>query len=464
MIQKFISFILIFPFFTFGQTSYADIRETVQSVVSAYPKETDNYEFLEKILMNFESSGKSNLSDDIHLDHTGIAVVLSEKYPDIKIFPAKYSSKGGLATVSAFRSTTSKDLTNDMKEYVEKYLYKPEETGVAGFFKSSLPTETNTKGKITENEHEYEINGSNFLSFVRRHKDRMYIVSVDKKYKTRKKTDVIIYTLRMDLSEEDISDKNDSLKDVEEKTMSDQEKYPLYHNHKTDEIRILLKELLAKEPYKSDKELQEKTAKLNTKITRYNLADYVSELRYFASLNIIPDKTSSYDIFNARNLLNIKHLSCHALADYYYSAGEYDLAVDFYKKAIFESPYQIFNGTELMKDIRWILYYISKSHYKAGRKDEAYGFLIGLILDNQDKSIIKEINTYFEMEKEDKGKFRKDLDEALKTIKAGTGENNNNIKFFKFRGKEVFFHSMIFEFPEDYQNFMKNSHFYRSLR
>ncbi len=129
----------------------------------------------------------------------------------------------------------------------------------------------------------------------------------------------------------------------------------------------------------------------------------------------------------------------------------------FYKKSIFEFPYEESSGTAVIKDIERILLDMSQASYKAGRKNEAYGYLIGLIIDSQNKY---DLTNYLKLNKEDLKNFKKDLDKALKTIQKGKYFSYN----FKFREASVFFYPMLEQSVKEWEEGVHNSEFYKNLK
>ncbi|SHE44202.1 hypothetical protein [Pedobacter caeni] len=459
---------LFISIFNIGQAQekYADIQSKVKTVVNSYSSADPNYKFLSTMLTGFEKSKKLSLSN-FSKDNVGIAIVLSDPEAKLVVFPAKYRFDNDKINVSAIRSRSTGGLTEDMKEYVQKYLYKMEEVGRTKFFSVLLRNRPEVQGTFTQNPAEFIVNEPNSISFVRGDENWMYVISIDNQYKSQEKPRVIIYAFKISISGEDIFNTGNSVKEMEQRRITrvgeektDREKFPLFHDFRTDDIRQLLKELVQNESFKSNQELHKNIEKLDTKITRFNLKDYVPQFNYFLTLDFSTFKKK--DQFEINELLNIQHLSAHALADYYLSQGNYGQAIDFYKKAAFDFRYEVSSGTTYIKDMERIIYDLSKTCYKAGRKDEAYGYLLGLIIDSQSNQELatKELKSYLSDEKENKKKFKSDLDRAMKTIKAG---KNGYSRTFTFRNKEVFFYPMMAGSQAEYQQQMKNTEIYNYL-
>jgi len=297
----------------------------------------------------------------------------------------------------------------------------------------------------------------------------MYIISIDQNYADILNPRIIVYAFKISLSGEDIFNAGNSMENIEdrrlqliEKSRSESNKFPLYHDFRTDEIRDGLEKIVKVEPFKSDRSLIEILKKIDEPITRYNVKDYVEEFKLLLSADIPKDiLEQNFQPFEEEEAFNIKHLASHALADYYFGAKQYELAIDYYKKSIFEFPYEESSGTGVVKDAERIIYDIAKANYYAGKKNEAYGFLIGLIIDSQRNHELatKAIGEYIDAEKEDKNKLKKDVDKALKTIKKG----ENYTCVFTFRDKEIFFFPMMPASQKEYEKSFKESEFYKSL-
>lgn len=461
------NFLLIFIFNTaLAQEKFWDIQNKVKTAEKAYSFSDPNYKFLYKISTGFGKSDKLSLAN-LSKNNVGIAIVLSEPGSGLVIYPAKYTFDKNQINISAIRSKTTGGITEDMKDYVQKYLYTMEEVGRTKLFKQLVSDKPKTEGILTQNSNEYIINEPNTLSFVRGDEDWMFVVSIDDKYKTLENPRIIMYAFKINISGRDIFKTENSVEHMEKRRITrvdnekaEKEKSPLFHDFKTDDIRELLKELVLKEPFKSNKELQRNIEKLDTNITRFNLKDYAPQFNYFLTLDFSAFKRK--DEFEKNELLNIQHFSAHALADYYLSQSNYEQAIGFYKKAAFDFPYEVSSGTTFMKDMERIIYDLSKSCYKAGRKDEAYGYLVGLIIDSQNNEAlaIKDLKLYLSEEKEDKRHFAADLDIAMKTIKPS---KNGHSLTFTFKNKEVFFYPLRAKPIKEYQQVIKNSEIYNYL-
>ena len=449
-----------------AQETYWNIQSKVKTAEKTYSFNDPNYKFLYAISTGFGKSEKLSLAN-LSKDNVGVAIVLSEPSSGLVVYPAKYTFDNNKINISAVRSKTTGGVTDDMKEYVQKYLYKMEEVGSTKLFRELLSDTPKTEGIFTQNSSEFIISEPNTLSFVRGDENWMFVVSIDDKYKTLKSPRIIMYAFKINISGRDIFNIKNSVDDMDKRRITrvenekeEKEKSPLFHDLRTDDIRELLKELVLKEPFKSNQELKRNIEKLDTKITRFNLKEYAPQFNYFLTLDFSTFKKK--DEFEKNELLNIQHLSAHALADYYFSQGDYDQAIGFYKKAAFDFPYEVSSGTTFIKDMERIIYDLSKSCYKAGRKDEAYGYLLGLIIDSQNNEALatKDLKSYLLDQKEEKRQFAVDLDSAMKTIKPG---KNGYSLTFKFKNKEVFFYPLSAKPIKEYQQQIMNSEIYNYL-
>ncbi|WP_073310789.1 tetratricopeptide repeat protein [Flavobacterium terrae] len=152
------------------------------------------------------------------------------------------------------------------------------------------------------------------------------------------------------------------------------------------------------------------------------------------------------------------HLSTHSLGDIYFSQGNYQLAKEFYTKAIFTNPLIELSWTNVKKDVDRIIYDLAKNAYKAEKKDEAYAFLIASMF-SSNIDVKEDIDIYFNEQKEDKKQFKKDLDKALKTLKKGDKYSYT----LNFRGNEAFFIPILQATVKSFQEVFKNKEFYKSL-
>jgi len=394
----------------------------------------------------------------------GIAFVISQGDEKPIIVPAKFSFENEMVNISAVNTNET-----DTQDYVQKYLHTIEKIGGTNLFRKMMLAEFEAEGKYVENKTEISVNEPLSLSFVRGNSDWMYIVSIDNKYDKDPYPRIIIYAFKISLLGEDIFKSGNSIENIEDrrqqliaKSKSESNKFPLYHDFRTDEIRDGLAKIIKVEPFKSDKGLIEISKKIEEPITRYNTINYLEEFKSLLSANISKVVLEKhFQPFEEEEVFNIKHLASHALADYYFGAKQYELAIDYYKKSIFEFPYEESSGTGVVQDAERIIYDIAKANYYAGKKEEAYGFLISLMIDSQRNYDLasKTINEFFEAEKEDKKIVKKDIDKALKTIKKG----NNYSQIFTFRKKEIFFFPMMPFSQKEYEKSFKESEFYKSL-
>lgn len=455
--------VLIFTSICFGQNNYSEIDNLVKSAIDSYTMESDELKFLKILKNKFDKSEKISIEDFIK-DNVGIAFVISKGEEKPIIAPAKFSHDNEKVNISAVNAKEA-----DIEDYVQKYLHTIETIGGTNLFRKMMLSEFEAEGNYVENKKEIAVDEPLSLSFVRGNSDWMYIVSIDNKYNEDPNPRIIIYAFKISLSGEDIFKAGNSIENIEERRLqliaSEKEevnKFPLYHDIRTDEIRDGLTEIIQIEPYKSDKMLLQNFKKFNEPITRYNIKDYVEVFRFLLSSTISKEALEKhFQPFYNEEVFNVKHLASHALGDFYFGKEQYDNAIDYYKKSIFEYPYEESSGTGVVQDAERIIYDIAKSNYYSGKKNESYGFLIGLIIDSQRNHdfATKTIGKYIEAEKEDKKKLKKDIDKALKTIKKG----KNHAYIFTFRDKEIFFFPMMPVSQKEYEKSFKESEFYKSL-
>lgn len=446
-----------------AQKEYSSIKRDVDVTVSAYSLEDKSLEYLKIVKSKFENSRKMPLAD-FKKNHVGIAFVLSKEDDVPQIFPAKFSFNDGKVNISAVK--TDKKDTDD---YVEKYLNRMESIGSTAVFKKIMFSDPDLNGQFEENSNEIFVKEPGTLSFVRGTEDDMYIISIDEHFKANVNPRIIVYYFKLTFSGENIFGNNSQqqiekrMETIAEKKKSEREDFPLYHDVRTDEIRDGLAEILTIEPYKSDKNLIKNFENLNESITRYNIKDYVEEFKFLLSSIISKESLEKhFQPFVQEEVFNVKHLSSHALADFYFGSEEYDKAIEYYKKSIFEFPYEESSWTGIVQDAERIIYDIAKCNYYSNKKNEAYGYLIGLIIDSQNKYELasKDLTAYLKLNKEDLKNFKKDLDKALKTIQKGKDFSYN----FKFREASVFFYPMLAQSAKEWEEGVHNSEFYKNLK
>ena len=455
--------ILIFTSNCFGQNNYSQIDDLVKSAINSYKKESDELKFLKIVKNKFDKSEKIS-KENFSKDNVGIAFVISKGDEKPVMAPAKFSYDNERVNISAINAKEA-----DIQDYVQKYLHTIEKIGSTALFRKMMFSEFKAEGNFAENNTEITVDEPLSLSFVRGNSDWMYIVSIDNKYNGDPNPRIIIYAFKISLSGEDIFRLGNSIENIEERRLqliasekAEANKFPLYHDVRTDEIRDGLTEITKIEPYKSDKMLLQSFNKFDEPITRYNIKDYVEEFKFLLSSTISKEVLEKhFRPFYNEEVFNVKHLVAHALGDFYFGKEQYDNAIDYYKKSIFEHPYEESSGTGVVQDAERIIYDIAKSNYYSGKKDEAYGFLIGLIIDSQRNHDLatKTIGEYIQAEKEDKKKLKNDIDKALKTIKKG----KNYTYIFIFRDKEIFFFPMMPVSQKEYEKSFKESEFYKSL-
>lgn len=187
---------------------------------------------------------------------------------------------------------------------------------------------------------------------------------------------LLFYAFKISLSGEDIFKAGNSIENIEERRQklvaskkTESNNFPLYHDVRTDEIRAGLKEILKIEPYKSDKNLIKTFENFSEPITRYNIKNYIEEFKFLLSSTISKEFLEKYfQPFYNEEVFNVKHLASQALADFYFGEEQYDSAIDYYKKSIFEYPYEESSGTGVVQDAKRIIYDIAKANYYSGKK------------------------------------------------------------------------------------------------
>lgn len=451
-----------------AQESYQNISKKLENTLQTYQKAGKENTYLNTIISNFNQSEKSKI-DDLQKDNVGICIVLYENNPDLIISPAKYTYDDDKINISAIGPQNPGELPDYMKEYVQKYLTESESIGSTKLFQNLIFKKFPAQGTFTENKTEYIINEPNTLSFIRGNSDWMFIISIDENYKNLTNPRIIVYCFKKSISGKDIFNADNSAEDMEKRRLAkqsqrekDKEKYPLFHDFRIEDLRIGLKQLLEYEPYKSNVELINQTNKLNEKLDRFTIRNYVEELKYFAALKISEEFLKAHfedPLQGEYEVENIIHLSVHALGDIYFSEGNYQLAKEFYTKAIFTDPLVVRSGTTFHRDLDRIIYDLGKNAYKARKKDEAYGFLIALMFDCNINTK-DDIETYFREQNEDKKQFKKDLDKALKTLRQGEKYSYN----FTFRENNIFFIPMLQATEKSFQEAFRDGEFYKSLQ
>lgn len=380
---KYVQILLLISLQLTAQENYQNVKKNIEEYIQIYKREGKTNKNLNTIISNFNESKKIELKD-LKKDNVGICIILSEDNPDLIISPAKYTFYEEKINISAIGPQNPNELPDYMKEYVQKYLTEIESIGGTELFQKLILKKIETEGTFIENKTEYVVNEPNTISFIREKDNWMYIISIDDDYKNLTNPRIIVYCFKNSISGKNIFNLNDSLENTEkrkEKKLSkheeDRKMYPLYHDFRIDDLREGLKQLLEHEPYKSNKELLNYANKLNEKLDRFSIRNYVKELTYFSDLKISESFLKEHFDEIPRGeyeVENILHLSTHSLGDIYFSQGNYQLAKEFYTKAIFTNPLIELSWTNVKKDVDRIIYDLAKNAYKAEKKDEAYAF------------------------------------------------------------------------------------------
>lgn len=443
---------------------FEDIENKVKTKLQTIKKDDPNLKIAEILLTQFLKAGKEN-KDDFFKINTGIS--LETQNPN-KLQPGfvKFNVKD--KQIDLLNSYPLSSVENT-ENYYSTYLNRFEELGKTKVFKDLMMLKSKEYfDLLTENKNEYTYKDHNRIYFIRGTEDWRFVIAVSKEYKNLQALDFTLFAFRKTFSGEDIFKSGNSMQEMEARRMdkvskdkADREKFPLYHDVRTNEITNLLYDLILLDPsYKTNSTFQNHYQKLiETKIDRYNVDQFNQDFLYFLTLDLSKYKTKEYSY--DRDILNIQHLSAHALADYYLSINAYQEATKFYKKSILEFPYSVSSGTTFSKDSERTLFDIHKTYYKAEMKDEAYGYLLGLMIDsnNFQETATKKMNEY--LEKEDRKKFKKEVDEALKTIKIYDEEKY--LYSFKFRNKEILFSPFIMNSVKETVDDFRRTEFYKSL-
>ncbi|GGX33692.1 leucine-rich repeat domain-containing protein [Aquimarina muelleri] len=201
--------------------------------------------------------------------------------------------------------------------------------------------------------------------------------------------------------------------------IKEQEKFRLYHNVLTDELRIKGKELSKLEPFKSNTKYNKIINSLHDKIDRYSVSKHITSLNYIMYISEIPNNYKTKYYLSDREIndfKNISHLSAHALADSYISAKNYQKAIEYLKLALVKFPYHSYSGTTVNKDRLRIRTDLAEIYYEIKNKNDAYVYVLANIINgesfrNHEKILIDYLKG------EDKVQFKKDLNAAINTIK-----------------------------------------------
>lgn len=459
--------VLLFYFFQiFGQTErFEDLETKINERLLNIKKDDPNLNIAALLISQFKKAGKENKEDFFKIN---MGISLETQFsnnlePSYAKFDVKEKKQINIVNFYPFAGV------ENTENYFNTYLTRFEELGKTKVFKDLLMRKSDEYFDLSgENKNEYIFKDDQFIYFIRGTEDWRFVIAVFKDYQEIEKLDFTVFAFRKTFSGEDIFKSGNSMKEMEARRVdkvsqekADREKFPLYHDVRTNEIRTLMGDLATlDEKYKTDAAFKKRYEKLtNEKIDRYNVGSFKEDFHYFLTLDLSKYKGAEYGY--ERDVLNIHHLSAHALADYYLSTNAYQEAIKFYKKSITEFPYEVSSGTTFSKDSERILFDIHKTYYKAEMKDEAYGYLLGLMIDsnNFQETATEKMNEY--LENEDRKKFKKDVDEALKTIKIYNQEKY--LYSFKFRNKEILFSPFIMNSVNETVEEFRTTEFYKSL-
>lgn len=192
-------FILTNSIFVFAQSSYADIQKQVKLAMASYNERNSNYVVLNRLVASFERSKK--IKDNyLEKDNLGIAFFLSEKNPELDIFPARYTFANGKINLSALRNKDTKKPSEEMREYVKTYIEDFNHLNNTIIFKKMIYNAPNAEGTITSNDKEQMISEPYATSFIRGNDTWMYAMSSGNQ-------GIILYAFKMKISGENLSEK-----------------------------------------------------------------------------------------------------------------------------------------------------------------------------------------------------------------------------------------------------------------
>lgn len=468
--MKKVAFLFVIIFFSTNSFSQKVIEEIVVTSLNKQDKTQPNFKNFERILQEFQKSNKIAI-DFLKKDYIGVAFELSDENKQLDVFPARFTFDDEKISLSAIRSKSTGKPSEDMLLFTHKFINGDLDLGSTKIFKYILNNAPIAEGNYSEGENEYIIEEPLSLSFVRGNQDWMYVISIDNQYEQIDNPRILMYAFPISVGkpifETNIS-KTQSNKEISD---DDKEKFPLFHDFRTDDIRLGLENLIKLEPYKSNTELNKIVNVFNKKIDRYNVNEFVEQLEFILKLEISQSflnknfKLSRYKEDDPSGIndavLNIKHIAAHALADINLNKN-HELAIEYYKKSIFDFPLQSLSGTNSIKDMERCIFDISKAYYKAGKKDEAYAYLLGLIIDSDvfyqraENQLINYIDTDFV----DKLQLKKDIDKAVKSIK----EEDENTYSLIFRQKKAFFIPLIPSTALQYSIEIQEKKFYKLLK
>lgn len=198
-----ILFLVVFTISSYSQNTYKKlIKELVENRIEEYPSEGKNTTHIKNILNAFNHVNKP-IEEDYTKRTFGVALALTEedmasnqKYNDPLIYPALYSFHDSKIDIAALRTSGGKVADPSTIEYNQTYLYDYEKTGSTKLFYELITSKRNALGTYTENTTEIVVKEPSSLSFIRSDNDWMYIISIDKNYKSLAIPRILIYAFK----------------------------------------------------------------------------------------------------------------------------------------------------------------------------------------------------------------------------------------------------------------------------
>mgnify|MGYP003601730306 FL=1 len=465
-----LSIFLVLSIFVNAQEVYSNIDSIVIKSINRYPKNSKNYIIGNTILSNFKKA-KNVETDLVSKINVGICVGLNISEMNDTVYPARfYGTKKGL-DISALRDFFSGGLTDDMKEYVYDYLYKLSDVGSTKTFKYLISDEPKKLNTAFSNANEHVLKQEYTISFIRADKDWVYVISVSENYKKLKYPDIITYAFKVNPSGADIFKTQGTKNSVEEKRSADfqknliaKEKFLFAHEQDSYVIKLVVKNLLEHDPYKTDKKLIKINKRLeNTEIKNFNLGDFENDFKYLSKLKLSEDflnkNFSDKDGYNFMYSLN--HYANHNLGDYYLSINNNALAVQSFNAAL----NQIFTYSSGRSDIEDIIKAnenLSLAYQKLNNIDVSLSCLLANVLMDDgvdEKAYAKQFKAMLEKNNQNKSIYKAKINDALKTVI----KINNFDYAFDFKGLKVKFYLRNPRSIETIKDQFMDSVFYKSF-
>ncbi|WP_223609494.1 tol-pal system YbgF family protein [Chryseobacterium sp. OSA05B] len=452
MKQLFIILMLLTCFTAEAQQKvFSDYEPKLDTALKNYGK-SSNFKYLEDLVTHFKTAKKIN-SRHLTKDVTGIAIFLDKGNSNLDLFPAVYTYDKDKVDISALRSGVTKKPNDDMKEYVDAFLNNWRSIGKTKIFKSLLVDHPKAESTYTELPNEYKVVSPADVSFIRGDDDWMYAVSFGSE-------GIIIYAFKLSLADGEISGKKvvEKIKqEKEEEFTAFLEKYPFAHSSDGHNIYSYVKRLRESGPFSNDKEFLKNTESYEKGIKRDSLGNQSAMFNYFLKLKfpkeLLEDGAENTDIYG------LKHVSAHTLGDYYFSRQDYNKAIEYYKKAVFDFP--LSDESRVCSHVEDLLLSISTSYRQLGKINDAYASLLGMIYSCDYISSVEEkkFNQFIILDQVDKNQLKKEIDQSLVTFK----KLKTNYYSFIFRNTTSFFYVKD-EFIKNIATHITATHFYNSLK